>query len=836
VPINIHNDDIETAILKLKAREDTLRQLEAVSRLGSWEIDLATKQSFWSKRSYEMYGVKENTLVNLDTFFSMLLPEDEQKVQNTLTQIIQTQETASITCRLKRTDGVIINLLINGRVIFNKDGTPSKIIGTTQDISEYVSLSQHAKVLSDVLEYSSSEIYIVSLDTLNYLYVNQGACDALGYTKEELLDMNITNINPYLDKTKIKKLKNELKDEKKILNRTIHKCKDGSTYHVQSHLHTLEYQQQQACVIFCMDISQTVALRKTQRKQARVLDYIHDSVISTDLHGTITSWNNGSSVLFGYKAKEMLGKNILETYDVSNEYTTAELFKLLNEQGNLVIEAYMLKKDKSRIICDVSLSVSKDELDKIDGYIGYIQDITKQKKTQSLLDERTQQLEYQANHDALTHLPNRALFRDRLSQSIATAKRNEEKFALMFIDLDQFKKINDSLGHHIGDLVLIEAGNRIKNTIREEDTLARLGGDEFTIILKDIITAESASTVAQKIVDIMKKPIKISGQNLYVTASIGLSLYPKDSTNDNNLIKYADVAMYKAKDEGRNNYQFYSSDMTSFAFEKVVMESSLRIAIKEEQFVVYFQPQVDVKTEKIVGMEALVRWQHPSSGLIAPGVFLNIAEESGLIIDIDKIVMKKSLTYFSKWYKEGLNPGKLSVNLAMKQLNEDNFLPYLLQTMKELDFQASWLELEVTEGQVMYNPESSIRKLKQLSEIGIEIAIDDFGTGYSSLSYLKKLPLDKLKIDQSFIRDIPKDEDDMAITKAIIALGKSLNLTLIAEGVETQAQKNFILENDCELIQGYYYSKPLPSEEIEKLLRDQKLSISNGSHSSLCSV
>ena len=316
----------------------------------------------------------------------------------------------------------------------------------------------------------------------------------------------------------------------------------------------------------------------------------------------------------------------------------------------------------------------------------------------------------------------------------------------------------------------------------------------------------------------MKEPLKIKENILHLSSSIGISIYPNDATNQENLLKYADAAMYKAKEEGRDNFQFYSAEMTQQAFQKVILENSLRVAIKEEQFDVYFQPQYDVKTEKISAMEALVRWKHPHVGIVPPSEFIPLSEENGLIVEIDKIVMKKAMQTFSKWYKKGATPGRLSLNLSMKQLNTDTFISDLFKSMQESDFKLKWLELEVTEGQVMKNPEESIKKLKRLSDLGITISIDDFGTGYSSLTYLKKLPLNKLKIDRSFIKDIPEDEDDIAITKAIIALGKNLNLEIIAEGVETKEQKEFIQNQGCPYIQGYYYSKPLPANEIEKLL------------------
>ncbi|MDQ7042228.1 MAG: EAL domain-containing protein [Sulfurimonas sp.] len=818
MPIDIEKDDVQTALKKLKARENTLHQFEVIANLGSWEVDLKTQVTTWSDTCYSLYGVKIGTPVNLEDFFQRLLPQYRLEAHQLLQKAMQTKAPISYQCEVRHTSGKIIPILLNGQVISDSEGNPLKFLGTTQDISKQITIEQDIKELSHLLEYSSNEIYIVSLKTLKYTYANQGACLALGYTKEELLRMNVRDVNPNLTEEHILHLRSLLASNSHVLNRSLHIRKNKSTYYVQSYLHTMTYKQEESFVIFDTDISEIKELEMKYKKQAHILEYIHDSVVSTDKNGIITYWNKGSTTLFGYEKEDVIGKSIALIYGKENKYTFEELLILLNNQGRLDIEANMIKENSHRIICDISLSISKDEYGIADGYIGYIQNITAQKKTQELLKKQTLQLKKQAHYDVLTDLPNRTLFGDRLSQAIISCARNKEKFALFFIDLDQFKQINDSLGHHIGDEVLIEAAKRIKSIIREEDTLARLGGDEFTIILKDLKNMQNASVVAKKIVDIMKEPIVINAHNLYVTASIGISIYPTDATTASYLIKYADVAMYKAKDAGRDNFQYYSSDMTSQAFERVVLESSLRLAIKEEQFIVHYQPQFDVTTDKIVGMEALVRWNHPTLGLMPPFKFIPLAEETGLIIEIDKLVMVIAMKQFALWYLKGYNPGVLSLNLAMKQLNQDDFLSHLLHTMNNIGFRTEWLELEVTEGQVMKNPELSITKLNQIHDLGIEIAIDDFGTGYSSLSYLKKLPLDKLKIDREFVKDIPEDEDDMAITKAIIALGKSLNLTLIAEGVETQEQKEFLVKNGCELIQGYFYSRPLPAEEIEVLL------------------
>ncbi|MFA6196947.1 MAG: EAL domain-containing protein [Sulfurimonas sp.] len=687
-------------------------------------------------------------------------------------------------------------------------------------LSTEISAEDYSKELSDIIEFALNEIYIVDFNTLTYLYVNKGACSALGYTKKEMFQINIFDINPELTIDKINFLNNSNNNNKGMLHRTIHKRKDGTTYHAQSYLYTKKYHNKDAYIIFSTDISEQIKLELQHQQQSKILEHIHESVISTDLKGRIISYNKGSENLLGYTEEEILGQNIVKIYYDKNCYSFDSLAKILAEENDYDMEAYLIKKDRTTVLCDISLSSVKDGNGNFSGIVGYSQDITDRKEAQMLLEKQARILSHQANHDTLTNLPNRTLFKDRLTQTVISSSRNKEQFALFFIDLDQFKKINDTLGHHVGDKVLIEAANRLQGALRAEDTLARLGGDEFTIILKDIKNLQSASTVAQKITETIKEPLNIDGHTLFISSSIGISLYPTDSQNEEDLIKYADTAMYKAKDEGRDNFQYYSADMTARAFERVRMERDLRIAIREEQFIVYFQPQVNALNGKITGMEALVRWQFPEIGLVPPGKFIPIAEESGLIIEIDRIVMKQAMHQFALWYKDGLNPGILSLNLAMKQLAEDDFIQTLQASMHFLGFQPEWLELEVTESQVMNNPDASIKKLKQISDIGIELAIDDFGTGYSSLAYLKKFPLDKLKIDQSFVRDIPEDEDDVAITKAIIALAKSLNLKLIAEGVETQEQRDFLVENGCSSIQGYFYYRPMPAEEITKILQD----------------
>ena len=446
-----------------------------------------------------------------------------------------------------------------------------------------------------------------------------------------------------------------------------------------------------------------------------------------------------------------------------------------------------------------------------------IRNVTDKKLAQQHLLEQKEKLQHQAEHDFLTGLPNRILFSDRLSQAIEKSKRDNTKTALLFIDLDHFKEINDSLGHDTGDKVLQNVSKKLLSAIRDEDTLARFGGDEFGVILQGLTNAADASKAAQKILDSLKEIILIDTHKLYVSSSIGISIYPSDSRDMKNLLKYADAAMYRAKENGRNNFQYYSPEMTELAFERILMEVSLREALKKEQFVVYYQPQIDASSEKLVGMEALVRWQHPTMGIIPPVNFIPLAESIGLIKDLDRYVLKTAMSQIQEWQNKGLNPGVLSANMSVQEL-QDEYLEVLIQFLKSSNYNPKYLELEITESVIMKNPQEAINILQKISDIGISLAIDDFGTGYSSLSYLKKLPIDKLKIDRSFVMNLPDDEEDIAIVRAIIALANSLKLNLIAEGVETEEQKNLVLELGCKNIQGYYYSKPIPADEMEKLL------------------
>ncbi len=552
--------------------------------------------------------------------------------------------------------------------------------------------------------------------------------------------------------------------------------------------------------------------------QAQMIQQTQESVYTTDLEGYITSWNKGSESLFGYKVDEIMGKHISLLYAKDTYETFAKNIPLLMELGEYRCTLNLIKKSKEKVLADLSLSLLLDSKSNPLGIVSYLQDITERKKAEDALIAQKEILRYQAHHDALTGLPNRVLFTDRLEQGIEKAKRHEEGLALFFIDLDKFKHINDSLGHSAGDSVLKIIAKRLKDIIRKEDTLARLSGDEFTLIMEELRHSKDASLLAEKILKTLAEAIVIDDQKIYVSGSIGISFYPQDATDAQSLLKYADTAMYKAKEEGRNNYQFYSPKMTELALKHMLLQNSLRQAIDNKEFVIHYQPQINVLTDTLIGMEALVRWKHPSMGLLWPDEFISLAEETGMIIEIDQWVMKTAMRQVAKWYEEGLHPGVLGINLSVKQLDKIGFLQTINDCINKNNFNPEWLELEITEGQMIKKPEEVIRKLNKINNLGIGISIDDFGTGYSSLSLLKRLPINRLKIDRSFVKDIPEDEEDVAIIKAIIALAGSLKLDLIAEGVETAEQRDFLIDHGCINIQGHYYSHPMTKEDMHTML------------------
>jgi len=454
--------------------------------------------------------------------------------------------------------------------------------------------------------------------------------------------------------------------------------------------------------------------------------------------------------------------------------------------------------------------------------VGYFifRDITQRKKIEKELALQQEKLLFQAKHDSLTSLPNRALLMDRLSQSIKKSTRNKKALAVVFLDIDNFKQINDAFGHDIGDLLLIEASNLLRVLVRETDTIARLGGDEFVIILDSVNSVEDISHVAQKILSRFQKPFDLKGELVKTTFSMGISMFPNDAIDAQMLLKFADLAMYKSKKSGKNRYVFYDESMNSNALEHMKIENQLRKSITNDEFILHYQPQFDIRNKKIIGVEALVRWNHPTKGLIYPDYFIQIAEDSDIIIELGELISKKAMLQMKEWQDARYDIKTMSINFTVKQLEHKDFFTSLEKLLKQTGCKGECIEAELIERQIMRDKQGTQKALKRFADFGISVAIDDFGTGYSSLGYLKYLSISKLKIDKIFVDDIVTSKKDKAIAKAIIELSQGLDVKVLAEGVETKEQYDLLFSMGCEVIQGYYYSKPVPSDEIEKMLKE----------------
>lgn len=428
-------------------------------------------------------------------------------------------------------------------------------------------------------------------------------------------------------------------------------------------------------------------------------------------------------------------------------------------------------------------------------------------------------LQHQAHHDALTGLPNRVLLQLRLVQGLQQAVRQRTKVAVVFMDLDHFKHVNDSLGHRLGDQLLQQVAHRLLPAFRVNDTIGRIGGDEFVAVLADIKTSQQVIDIVNRIMARFESPFNLDGRIMHITTSLGLCLFPDDGADAEVLLRNADSAMYKAKRNGRNTYCFYDSTMTATAHEQISLESALRKALKQEELSLVYQPQFDLQSHALIGLEALLRWQHPEWGAVSPARFIAVAERSGLIRDIGTWVLQQVCMQAGSWFVQGFDFGRISINVSTPQFQDENFIRIIESTLMATELPPHYLELEVTESLLMENTSAKIQLLEQLRRLGIQLAIDDFGTGYSSLSYLKRLPIDELKIDQSFMQDIPHDANSRAIVDAILALGQAMNLRIIAEGVENQAHVEFLQARGCHAAQGYFYSYPLAPQEAEKQFR-----------------
>ncbi|MFZ5877285.1 MAG: sensor domain-containing protein [Nitrospirota bacterium] len=653
-------------------------------------------------------------------------------------------------------------------------------------------------------------------------YVSERVLDLTGYTPEDFLQQRViptTLIHPE-DRERVWRMMQDAVAKKQpfeMTYRILTAASDERWVWAQGcgvfdeHAHLLALEGYVADITLRKRAEE--ALQETKESYHHLIDNAHDMIQSVGPDGRFLFVNRVWVETMGYQVDEVISMSVC---DIAHPDSVVHCQKLFQEVAagvspRLIKTEFVARNGRSVLVEGTVTGRYADG--RVVAIDAFLRNVTEQREWQERLD-------FVTHHDQLTNLPNRVVFMDRLAQALLRLKHPKatRPVAVLLLDLDRFKLINDSLGHVAGDQLLVMVANRLTRCVREGDTVARIGGDEFAILLLDIAKTNDVILIADKLFATFHETFQINAHELFVTASIGISLAPYDGDEAGTLLKNADTAMYRAKDQGRNNYQLYSPAMNVSTLERLSMERSLHHALERREFLVYYQPQIDLKTGQIVGMESLVRWQHPDLGVVSPAKFIPLAEETGLIIAISTLVMRAACTQNRLWQEAGVTPFPMAVNLSARQFQQTDLMATTVEVLRECRLDPMWLELELTESLLMENVDQTIATLRDLRRLGVRFALDDFGTGYSSLSYLKRFPITTVKIDQSFVRSLTQDEDDAAITKAIIAMAHSLKLTVVAEGVEQEHQSEFLKREGCDTIQGYLISRPLPADQMTKLL------------------
>jgi diguanylate cyclase (GGDEF)-like protein/PAS domain S-box-containing protein len=753
-------------------------------------------------------------------------PEDFDRCVSTYLEHFAVRTPFEMEYRLRRHDGEYRWIIDTGRPIYDQAGGFAGYIGSCLDITDRrnteAQLREREMRMSSLL--ASMGEGVIMRDAQGTLLMHNAAAEQiLGLSKDEMRGWNmhsglITYITEDEEPADIEQIPamHALATGQPQAGMLGIDRKDGSRRWLWTNAVPLfedECDTPRAVVTTIADIT----ARRDNEEQLRLAWTVFrnsvEAIIITDARQRILSVNRAFTDVTGYSAEEALGltPRLLKSGHHDRSFYEA-MWQDIESHGFWQGEIHDRRKDGTLYPSALSISAVHDKAGRITHYVAVFSDITERKASEA-------RIAFLAQHDSLTGLPNRALLHDRLDQALANAARYGKRIALLFLDLDRFKTINDSLGHMMGDQLLQGVALRLSNCVRETDTVSRQGGDEFLIVLTDVEVPDDAARVAEKILDRLRPPFDIDGQQLGTSFSIGIALYPEDGNTVESLMKNADTAMYHAKENGRNTYRFFDERMNVNALERLHLENGLRRALENEEFSVYYQPQVDLASGRIIGTEALLRWFSGVMGGISPARFIPLAEECGLIVPIGEWVLKTACRQARQWQDEGLPAIPVAVNLSALQFRRADIVATVSRALEESGLEGCWLELELTESLLMQSGPEVEATLGRLKALGVRLSIDDFGTGYSSLAYLKRFPVDRLKIDQSFVRDITEDPDDAAIVRAIIQLGRSLRLEVIAEGTETPEQMDFLRYERCTAAQGYLFAPPLPAEAVTELLR-----------------
>jgi diguanylate cyclase (GGDEF)-like protein/PAS domain S-box-containing protein len=802
----------------LRASEALLAHSQEVAHLGSFEWNIRSNEVIWSRETYQLFG--ENPDQPSADIWSLLAravhPDDQVRLQASMKEVVERGIRTPMELRVRWPDGSEHVLWTEGEVVPGVDGRPDRMVGTLQDITTRKRAEQALRD-SETRFRTLSEVAFEGIfihDQGRIIDANPTFAAMLGYDLEEIKRLTVFDLVVPAEHENVRRAMQE--GYETALEMTALR-EDGGTLTVEIFGKSLIFQGRILRVVSVRDMTARLRAETQMRKLSSALEQSADSVVITDRQGIIEYVNSGFEKTTGYSRAEAVGQS---PRLVKSDKQGAGFYKKLWDTilaGEVFSDVFVnRRKDGSLYYEEKTITPLKDSTGAVTHFVATGKDVSERMQAQ-------ERMQHMAQHDALTELPNRMLFLDRLKQALARARWHKRLIAVLFVDLDRFKTINDTLGHEVGDRLLQALAERFSASVREGDTVARFGGDEFVMLLDDVSSEKDIGVVAQKVLEALAPAFLIDGQSLYVTASIGVSLYPNDGEDSGTLLKNADIAMYRAKELGKNTYQFYSADMSARAFERLTLESSLRHAIERDEFRLYYQPQIDTASGAIVGVEALLRWQHPDFGLVAPAEFIPLLEETGLIVPAGDWVFRTACEQLRAWHSAGWPGLRMAVNLSPRQFQTVGLSIMVERGLAIVQCDPDLIELEITENVLLRHAVATVDALDAVRALGVRLAIDDFGTGYSSLSYLRRYAIDTVKIDRSFVHDIPSDPDDSAITTAIISLALSLKLDVIAEGVETEAQRAFLLERGCHLMQGYLFSRPLPPEDITRLLAAPRL-------------
>lgn len=806
--------DVTNELLSANQLADNERRLRSILNAvphGIQENDLDGTITFSNEAHHQLLGVASGELIGRKIWDFASCDEEKAELRDMLTHLIaELPDPSPFVTQNIRTDGERVWLRIDWDYRFNSSDTLVGFTAIITDMTAQRAVERQLQVQEQewraAIDQADQAILILDgkgrLQRANRAFyaITGISGSAGGKSISELVGLASRHSDLVLSLTNLKDCETEVfEDEAKQY------C-----FEIQTKTLTDELETPRGRLITISDLTNLRLLNQRLELFGAVFENTAEGIMVTDANKRIIEVNDAFTQITGYSSSEVARKT--PAFLSSGRHDTSfykSMWRSIKDSGRWSGEIWNRTKS-GRVYPDLlTINSIKNEADEVTNYVGIFSDISTLKTSQ----ERIEHLSY---YDSLTDLPNRALLIERIEQAIRHSNRTKSRCAVVMLDLDRFKHINESYGHTVGDKLIRDVAKNLTNIVRDDDTLARIGGDEFVLLFEDVDDVGKLGFVTERIQKVLATPIELPDQTVNMTASMGISVYPEDGVNASELLRNADAAMFHAKGQGRNTYQFYTEELTRKAFEVLLLENDLRQAIERQELQLYYQPQIDLKSGQIVGAGALVRWNHKVLGTVSPARFIPIAEESGLIIEIGDWVLQDGCRQLSLWREKGIDLKHLALNVAALQLTRGGIVARLGVLLSQYRLPPRCIELEVTEGFVMDKSERSINQLHSIRELGVSLAIDDFGTGYSSLSYLKDLPMSKLKIDQSFTRGVPNDADDMAITKTILALGEGLNLRVIAEGVETQEQAEFLLASGCELAQGYYYSKPLPADKFEE--------------------